>query len=144
MIKDQLCEVCEKEKVKYRCPKCQIVYCSVGCYKGHKESCEEKKKDPQTQNQERADINGSEEFELGEDESEDKVPLEKLKKLEQSVELRTMLLNPHLRKMIVDLAQSSTLTVDKKLEEALTEPIFTEFSDKCIAVVDDHPDLIDT
>ena len=63
---------------------------------------------------------------------------------EQSVELRSMLLNPHLREMILNLAQSSTLTVDRKLEQALTEPIFTEFSDKCIAIVDDHPDLLDT
>ena len=55
-----------------------------------------------------------------------------------------MLLNPHLREMILNLANSSTRTVDHKLERALTEPIFTEFSDKCIAIVDDHPDLLDT
>ncbi|KAK7471012.1 hypothetical protein VKT23_002427 [Stygiomarasmius scandens] len=32
------CQVCEKEESKYNCPKCPMLYCSVTCYKTHKES----------------------------------------------------------------------------------------------------------
>ena len=54
-----------------------------------------------------------------------------------------MLNNPHLRQIIRDLARSDIESVNKKLEAALREPIFTEFSDKCIEVIDDD-DAIDT
>lgn len=30
------CEICEKEKSKYCCPKCNILYCSLSCYKDQK------------------------------------------------------------------------------------------------------------
>uniref|UniRef100_A0A4X2KVY7 HIT-type domain-containing protein n=1 Tax=Vombatus ursinus TaxID=29139 RepID=A0A4X2KVY7_VOMUR len=32
------CSVCE-EVPKYRCPACRVPYCSVPCYKKHKEQC---------------------------------------------------------------------------------------------------------
>lgn len=32
------CEICEKEKSKYCCPKCNILYCSLSCYKDQKHS----------------------------------------------------------------------------------------------------------
>ncbi|KAG1844335.1 hypothetical protein DFJ58DRAFT_29099 [Suillus subalutaceus] len=35
-----LCHVCNETESKYTCAKCRAtVYCSVGCYKRHKESC---------------------------------------------------------------------------------------------------------
>lgn len=33
------CICCHKEKAPYRCPKCSVKYCSVACYKIHKECC---------------------------------------------------------------------------------------------------------
>ena len=33
------CVCCHKDKAPYRCPKCIAKYCSVACYKIHKESC---------------------------------------------------------------------------------------------------------
>ncbi|BFU25262.1 HIT zinc finger, putative [Entamoeba histolytica HM-1:IMSS-B] len=35
------CEVCGKES-KYQCPKCNILYCSIECYKAHKMNCKKK------------------------------------------------------------------------------------------------------
>jgi hypothetical protein len=32
------CEICGGKDVKYKCPVCVIRYCSVGCYKTHKEN----------------------------------------------------------------------------------------------------------
>eukprot|EP01112_Ceratiomyxa_fruticulosa_P015034 TRINITY_DN4375_c0_g1_i2.p1 TRINITY_DN4375_c0_g1~~TRINITY_DN4375_c0_g1_i2.p1 ORF type:complete len:150 (-),score=34.18 TRINITY_DN4375_c0_g1_i2:144-593(-) len=57
-----LCSICTKTASKYKCPNCEIRYCSVVCFKVHKETpCikpvvkpEEEKKPTQT-NQERAE-----------------------------------------------------------------------------------------
>ncbi|EDR29202.1 hypothetical protein EDI_033090 [Entamoeba dispar SAW760] len=35
------CEICGKES-KYQCPKCNILYCSIDCYKAHKINCKKK------------------------------------------------------------------------------------------------------
>ncbi|CAN4113722.1 unnamed protein product [Withania somnifera] len=31
------CEVCDEAQSKYKCPNCFIPYCSLGCFKKHKE-----------------------------------------------------------------------------------------------------------
>ncbi len=36
-----LCAICHKRGGRYKCPKCQACYCSVGCYKGHSKECTE-------------------------------------------------------------------------------------------------------
>lgn len=33
------CLVCDENESKYKCPKCSIPYCSLVCYKKHKEEC---------------------------------------------------------------------------------------------------------
>ncbi|RPD78633.1 hypothetical protein L226DRAFT_298789 [Lentinus tigrinus ALCF2SS1-7] len=33
------CQICEATESKYTCAKCNIVYCSVPCYKQHRDSC---------------------------------------------------------------------------------------------------------
>ncbi|XP_005186078.3 zinc finger HIT domain-containing protein 2 isoform X1 [Musca domestica] len=32
-ISENLCQICNKQKFKYTCPRCNIAYCSVDCYK---------------------------------------------------------------------------------------------------------------
>ncbi|CAH8322377.1 unnamed protein product [Eruca vesicaria subsp. sativa] len=32
------CEICEKVVSKYKCPSCLVPYCSLGCFKKHKET----------------------------------------------------------------------------------------------------------
>ncbi|CAN8103613.1 unnamed protein product [Discula destructiva] len=32
------CGICEKVEAKYKCPRCQIPYCSVACFRPHKEN----------------------------------------------------------------------------------------------------------
>ena len=38
----KICQVCKVDVKKYKCPTCKIVYCSLKCYKQHKEdgTCE--------------------------------------------------------------------------------------------------------
>eukprot|EP01028_Stygiella_incarcerata_P004548 TRINITY_DN2002_c0_g1_i1.p1 TRINITY_DN2002_c0_g1~~TRINITY_DN2002_c0_g1_i1.p1 ORF type:complete len:143 (+),score=29.76 TRINITY_DN2002_c0_g1_i1:120-548(+) len=36
---EKLCQVCGKESWKYKCPQCQTKYCSIPCFRKHKETC---------------------------------------------------------------------------------------------------------
>lgn len=36
-----LCGVCKRSAAKYTCPRCQIPYCTLDCYKGHSDRCTE-------------------------------------------------------------------------------------------------------
>uniref|UniRef100_UPI00398EBEA4 zinc finger HIT domain-containing protein 3 isoform X2 n=1 Tax=Pristiophorus japonicus TaxID=55135 RepID=UPI00398EBEA4 len=139
------CRVCEEQPPKYRCPRCGLRYCSVGCYKKHKDDCKPQESgsvstiselSPALRGIAQQDSNGhhwSTDDILGEDEESDRVPLEKLKLLE-SEELKSLLCNPHLRRLL--------LTVDKAedkesiMKTAMQEPIFVEFADRCLQIVE--------
>jgi len=36
-----LCGVCTRSQARYTCPRCQLGYCSLECYKGHSDRCTE-------------------------------------------------------------------------------------------------------
>ncbi|KAI9144312.1 hypothetical protein BKA69DRAFT_1056879 [Paraphysoderma sedebokerense] len=36
-VRTQVCKVCETQQSKYKCSTCYIPYCSLQCYKTHKE-----------------------------------------------------------------------------------------------------------
>ncbi|XP_050409013.1 zinc finger HIT domain-containing protein 3 [Patella vulgata] len=144
------CEVCNENDFKYKCPQCRIKYCSVKCYKQHKaEVCkpplkiEEEKNNPVLEVQKKESL--EEEGEITGDESDDetdtkdKVPIELLQKLEQSSEITKMLENPHLRAMMENLYNSDNCGLD--VSHAMQEPIFTEFADECLKIV--QPQKID-
>ncbi|DBA02038.1 TPA: hypothetical protein N0F65_000285 [Lagenidium giganteum] len=46
----KVCQVCEQEPSKYKCPKCRAPYCSAACYKKHNEQpCEGPETSPPAQ-----------------------------------------------------------------------------------------------
>ncbi|KAF7244341.1 Zinc finger HIT domain-containing protein 3 [Varanus komodoensis] len=71
---------------------------------------------------------------LTDDDEDDKVPLEKLQLLSKSEELRGILLNPHLRQLLVDVDRAE----DKSfaLRKSMQEPLFVEFADCCLRTVE--------
>uniref|UniRef100_A0A1A8M268 Zinc finger HIT domain-containing protein 3 n=2 Tax=Nothobranchius TaxID=28779 RepID=A0A1A8M268_9TELE len=132
----QLCSVCSEQTPKYRCPTCEIRYCSLGCYKKHKDTCLPVVK-PCSYNPEDAGCSeacGVKDL-LHEDDIIDKVPPQRLQLLGQSSELRDLLCNPHLRQLLrsVDGAQRK----DEAMKAAMQEPLFVEFSDQCLKLVED-------
>ncbi len=38
---DRVCHVCQRERARYTCPRCQSPYCGIGCYKEHGTDCTE-------------------------------------------------------------------------------------------------------
>ncbi|XP_053940719.1 zinc finger HIT domain-containing protein 3 [Cuculus canorus] len=140
------CAVCGADGAgKYRCPRCATAYCSVPCCRTHKERC----------TPERAEIRVAEgvrgcgearpryspaggpcsvEDILAEGEEQDRVPLQKLQLLGESEELRGLLLNPHLRQLLltVDQAEDKSSLMKKYMQE----PLFVEFADCCLRIVE--------
>ncbi|XP_071945248.1 zinc finger HIT domain-containing protein 3-like [Antedon mediterranea] len=140
------CIQCGVPKSKYKCPKCYSKYCSVTCCKKHKEFCSSHVSivgskstlitapiEAHADNKEKRIAENK-----TEDDIEDKVPAEKLALLEQSDLLRKHLENPHLRQMLQKLDSTNDKTAG--ISQAMQEPIFTEFADTCLQIVDTEPD----
>ncbi|XP_077597397.1 zinc finger HIT domain-containing protein 3 [Stigmatopora nigra] len=131
----QLCKVCSEQTPKYKCPTCKIRYCSLSCYKLHKDSCLPVEKPPpnSTKGTVCTDTWSSETF-LDEDDIADAVPAEKLRLLGHSKEVKDLLCNPHLRELLrtIDSADSK----EQAMKAAMQEPLFVEFSDQCLKIVE--------
>ncbi|XP_068186612.1 zinc finger HIT domain-containing protein 3 isoform X2 [Antennarius striatus] len=111
--------------------------CSLGCYKRHKDICTPLEQSAPNHSEAKDYINTEQwniEDLLNEEDITDKVPLERLQLLGVSKELRDLLCNPHLRQLLC-----SVDTADNKydaMKAAMQEPLFVEFSDQCLKVVE--------
>ncbi|XP_051014141.1 zinc finger HIT domain-containing protein 3 isoform X1 [Acomys russatus] len=133
-----VCVIC-LEKPKYRCPTCRVPYCSVTCFKKHKEECNPVKKKGTVapvnpRSEENKDDDASVADFLNSDEEEDRVSLQNLKNLGESATLRSLLLNPHLRQLMVNLDQGDNKA--KLMRACMQEPLFVEFADCCLRIVE--------
>ncbi|XP_051491463.1 zinc finger HIT domain-containing protein 3 [Apus apus] len=142
------CGVCGAAgAAKYRCPRCAAAYCSVPCCRIHRERCTpEPEPEPGRSAAGQASPGGpsrpaqqgaspwSVEDILTEDAEQDRVPLQKLKLLGESEELRGLLLNPHLRQLLLTIDQAE----DKSslMKKYMQEPLFVEFADCCLRIVE--------
>ncbi|XP_074869646.1 zinc finger HIT domain-containing protein 3 [Carettochelys insculpta] len=132
---------------RYRCPGCRARYCSVPCCKKHKEQCEPRQDQViktritdtsssfrRVKSLEDEGSRWSVEDILTEDDEGDRVPLQKLKLLGESKELRSLLLNPHLQHLLltVDEAKEKDLLMKRYMQE----PLFVEFADCCLRIVE--------
>ncbi|XP_059052214.1 zinc finger HIT domain-containing protein 3 isoform X2 [Achroia grisella] len=111
---------------KYKCPTCLQPYCSVLCCKEHKERPCSAPSKPEVNALKETSIN----YEFP---TEDTVPPEKLELL-KSTELKKCLENPHVR-TILELLDKSPHP-DELIQKYMQEPIFTEFVDACLNVVE--------
>ncbi|XP_075213051.1 zinc finger HIT domain-containing protein 3 [Lycorma delicatula] len=122
------CKVCNGKKTLYKCPTCLIPYCSLDCWKTHKRvKCKpvvhKNKFDEENVKKE----NGYQYL------TDSTVPMEKLKLLGNSEGLSEVLKNPHVRNMILAIDRSENPA--KAMEDAMLEPIFVEFADECLKIV---------
>ncbi|XP_066058040.1 zinc finger HIT domain-containing protein 3 [Chamaea fasciata] len=128
----------EPGAARYRCPRCGAAYCSVPCCRTHRERCQPRRDREQEREQEPppAPSHGAWSLQdiLGEEDEQDRVPLQKLQLLGESEQLRDLLLNPHLRQLLLALERAR----DKSslLRKLMQEPLFVEFADCCLSVVE--------
>ncbi|NWY44417.1 ZNHI3 protein, partial [Sylvia atricapilla] len=132
------CAECgERGAARYRCPRCSTAYCSVPCCRTHRERCQPRReREAAGQDPPAAPSHGPWSLEdiLSEEDEQDRVPLQKLKLLGESEELRDLLLNPHLRQLLLTLDQAQ----DKSslMRKLMQEPLFVEFADCCLGIVE--------
>ncbi|CDS39744.1 Zinc finger HIT domain containing protein 3 [Echinococcus multilocularis] len=124
------CEVCKSAAWKYKCPSCLLKNCSLNCYKAHKSVCvqphgEKTEEQPQTEIP-------LVPLDLGDDCS-DYIPTRLLEKLRTSERLKELLSNRHLRDYLVNLDNSRHPA--KAIEKAMREPLFVEFADECLRLI---------
>lgn len=91
-------------------------------------------------NQPAEEINSSKTSEIRR--TEDSLDQEKLKLLDDSVELKQLLGNEHLRNLLKKLNETSEKSIDLQMDNAMQEPLFTEFADVCLKLVQDKSELI--
>ncbi|NXX86853.1 ZNHI3 protein, partial [Urocolius indicus] len=117
---------------RYRCPRCAEAYCSVPCCRTHRgRGAPRHAAAPLC-----SPVDGPWSLDdiLTEDDEQDRVPLQKLELLGESEELKTLLLNPHLRQLLltVDQAEDKSSLMKKYMQE----PLFVEFADCCLRIVE--------
>ncbi|NXA80800.1 ZNHI3 protein, partial [Thryothorus ludovicianus] len=127
------------DAARYRCPRCGTAYCSVPCCRTHRERCgaeprREREREAAGQGTPPAPGPWALEDILSEEDEQDRVPLQKLKLLGESAELRELLLNPHLRQLLLAMDQAQ----DKSslMRKFMQEPLFVEFADCCLSIVE--------
>ena len=132
----EVCQVCRREEKKYKCPVCVAPYCSLACYKSHKEVC-------QTGGSElqhcldtgapglisQSDFDFAHLFPTA-----NTVPQDKLQLLDKSDKLKEILTNPNLREFLLFLDSSEDKAM--LMRKAMREPIFLEFVDVCLDTLD--------
>ncbi|KAG0565293.1 hypothetical protein KC19_8G179800 [Ceratodon purpureus] len=126
------CEVCKAAESKYKCPSCLTPYCSLGCYKKHKEvPCAKSdangiKAESKVEEQPAASI-------AEDDESNHRLKRSQLEAVAASEELRKMLRDRELQELITKI--DSSPNPKSELEKAMEGPAFREFTDKLLSVI---------
>ncbi|KAK7070165.1 Zinc finger HIT domain-containing protein 3 [Halocaridina rubra] len=128
------CEICNNTDFRYKCPTCRLKYCSVSCYRTHREkSCEPKLEEITIE----IDRKGNSSYHQVLFPTDDTVSLETLEKLSESKELKKLLQNPHLCDIIKEV--DSHPNPKLMMSRAMREPIFTEFTDVCLNIAEPPP-----
>ncbi|KAL5110128.1 Zinc finger HIT domain-containing protein 3 [Taenia crassiceps] len=116
---DIRCDVCESAPWKYKCSSCLLKHV---CTHLHKDTIDEQPKTeiPLVP------------LDLGDDCS-DYIPTRLLEKLRGSERLMELLSNRHLRNYLAHL--DSSRHPAKSIEKAMKEPLFVEFADECLRLI---------
>ncbi|XP_072954974.1 uncharacterized protein [Typha angustifolia] len=123
------CGVCKEVQSKYKCPSCRAPYCSVACFKKHKEILCQKSLTPLEE--QTATVRPARSLEV--EEPSWLVNEEQLQSLAVSADIRDALKDEELRKLIIRI--DSAEEPDKELDKAIQGQIFHEFTDKILAIV---------
>ncbi|XP_044730549.1 zinc finger HIT domain-containing protein 3 [Chrysoperla carnea] len=126
------CTVCDQNTGKYKCPVCRAQYCSVPCCKKHKE--ENCKPNQITEKNETVETTTKESQKKPEFVTEDTVPNELLERLRESKKLKEMFKVSDLKKLLNYVDKSDNPYKD--VQTAMRDPLFTEFVDECLKIVD--------
>ncbi|XP_020241822.1 zinc finger HIT domain-containing protein 3-like isoform X3 [Asparagus officinalis] len=129
------CEVCKGAQSKYKCPTCFIPYCSMVCFKKHKDiPCEKPvppSEEPPKHSDTLKDITDERLQEI--DDPSCVLSKEQLESIVKSSEIRSFLADVNLQEMIqkVDSSQDP----ENELDKAMGDQTILQFTDKVRSVI---------
>ncbi|KAI8086570.1 uncharacterized protein BX664DRAFT_336168 [Halteromyces radiatus] len=137
------CGICQVLPSKYKCSTCRLPYCSLPCYKSHKEiPCQPVQPTPQPEPEFESNAIGMNNQVEDEDEDEStRLTDEQLQQLGHSDQVRSFLKYPQIRQLITKIDTSSR--PDKLLEMIRNEDsVFEEFVQSLLHTTGTHPDSL--
>ncbi|CAJ1968313.1 unnamed protein product [Sphenostylis stenocarpa] len=125
------CQVCNEAPSKYKCPSCYLPYCSLVCFKKHKElPCVK----PQPSEATTTAVSESlEEKPMVVDETSEVLQKFQLDAIASSCEIRDALNDKALQELICGIDSSSN--AENELDKAMAEEAFRLFTDKFFPVI---------
>ncbi|KAL5562051.1 hypothetical protein UlMin_031798 [Ulmus minor] len=129
------CQVCNKAASKYKCPSCLVPYCSVNCFKKHKEiPCS---KPVASEEKPTVVPQASLEKPLHVDKPSEVLPRLQLEAVASSSEIRDALKDEKLCKLICDIGISPNAEIE--LDKAMELEAFRIFTDKILSTINHEP-----
>ncbi|KAK4756560.1 hypothetical protein SAY87_006687 [Trapa incisa] len=126
------CQVCTEALSKYKCPSCYIPYCSLACFKRHKETPCIKITIPMEN-----PMIGQEEFTrrtLSVEDPSEIIQHAQLKSVAASNEIRDALMDEDLQRLIFKIDSSED--AESELDKAMEGDTFRIFADKVLSTID--------
>ncbi|XP_071717483.1 uncharacterized protein [Rutidosis leptorrhynchoides] len=127
------CKICENTESKYKCPTCFIPYCSLTCFKKHKENpCI--KPAPENENDTSAPILPIDvDRPCYIDNFDDVLPQSQLESIATSTEILEALKDKELQKIICNIDCSAN--AETELDKAMEQEVFRLFTEKILSRV---------
>ncbi|KAL3828116.1 hypothetical protein ACJIZ3_016918 [Penstemon smallii] len=145
MMGPRKCEVCEESQSKYKCPSCLIPYCSLACFKKHKETpctkpepiTEEKIETPCTKPEpltvENVDSGSIIRKPCYVDEASEVLQKSKLQSIASSSEIRDSIKDEKLQKLIQNI--DSSANPEYELDKAMEDDEFRFLTEKILSTI---------
>ncbi|KAJ0983902.1 hypothetical protein J5N97_002258 [Dioscorea zingiberensis] len=130
------CEICKEAQSKYKCPSCLTPYCSVVCFRKHKENPCQKSSPPLKSVGAESLTKAAEvlpERAYHVEEPSWVLGKEQLESIVESKEIRDSLQSKDLQNLIKSI--SSSKNPENELDEAMKGQNFRDFTDKIISIV---------
>ncbi|XP_057455425.1 uncharacterized protein LOC130746727 [Lotus japonicus] len=125
----QQCQVCNQVQSKYKCPSCYLPYCSLVCFKKHKEfPCV---KPPSSEAKTTAALESPAKEPIVIDEPIEVLQKYQLEAIASSSEIRDALNDKALQELIFRIDCSSN--AENELDKAMEEEAFRLFTDKILS-----------
>lgn len=144
----QICQICKVNIKKYKCPTCEVVYCSLKCYKQHKESgtCEalklqldkERREDSDTKSEIENQNKKRKREDSGARESGDEegyiVPMEDYNRLVSSKNFKKYFLDVRFQKVVkeIDSANDRRIALDNYIKN---DKHFSQIVDEMLLIL---------
>ncbi|RZB72298.1 zinc finger HIT domain-containing protein 3-like isoform X1 [Glycine soja] len=125
------CQVCNQAQSKYKCPSCYLPYCSLVCFKKHKESPCVKPQPSETKATAVSESFVEKPFVA--DESSEVLQNFQLEAIASSSEIRDALNDEALQELICRIDGSSN--AENELDKAMAEEAFCLFTDKILSTI---------